>query len=61
MAALCLAVNSQTWETSFNLLIRSATHSNLVLFASLLNWDRRHEGVSIYISSMASAPYTMLN
>lgn len=47
--------------TSLNLPIRSTGNSNTALFASSLNWNRRHVGVSISTGSKVSIPYTMVN
>lgn len=61
LASLCLVANSRTWVNSLNSSITSAAHSNMALFASSLNWDHRHEGMSIFTSNIVSAPYTMEN
>lgn len=44
IATLCLETNSQTWVTSLISSTMFTTHFKLILFAYLLNWDRRCEG-----------------
>lgn len=47
---LCLAKNSSS--------IRSASHLNPDFFSSSLEWECRHDGLSISTGNMVSAPYT---
>lgn len=56
---MCLAEYSRMWKASLNSSIRYVAYSNPISFASSLNWDLCHKGVSIYTCSMASASQTM--
>lgn len=54
--ALCLSINSWTWEASCSSSTRSHAYFSPILFASSSKWARRHDDVSISMGSIVSSP-----